>query len=68
MSKTAIKMVLHAVGKFIERSITSRGKKYKQYLIYIPKLLALDSQFPFKPGDKVFIRVDGKRLIIEKVE
>jgi len=61
-----IAMVLCAEGRFIERNIVSRGKKYKQYLIYVPKLLALDSQFPFKPGDKVLIKIDGKRLIIEK--
>ena len=61
-----LKTMLKGIGTFIERKITTRGKKYKQYLIYIPKLVALDSRFPFKPGDKLFIEINGDKLIISK--
>jgi len=63
-----LKTMLKGIGTFIERKITARGKKYKQYLIYIPKLVALDSRFPFKPGDKLFIEINNDRLIISKCE
>ncbi|RLE64742.1 MAG: hypothetical protein DRJ47_06985 [Thermoprotei archaeon] len=65
ISKT-IKMVLEDIGRFIERKITVKGRKYSQFIIYIPRLLALDSNFPFRPGDKLLIRVQGNKLVIEK--
>jgi len=66
--KQASKMVLKAIGSYRVRKIKVRGTEYRQYYIYVPKLLALDSAFPFKPGEKVLIRVDENRLIIEKLE
>jgi hypothetical protein len=36
-------------------------------VLYIPSDLRKDSAFPFRVGEKVRIRIDGKRLIVEKV-
>jgi len=35
--------------------------------IYIPSDVHKDSAFPFKPKEDVTIRIEGKRLIIEKI-
>lgn len=39
-------------------------------MIYISKEVASDSQFPFKPGDSLLVRIDAsqKRIIIEKAK
>ena len=51
-----------------------RGRLFRRkdgkYLVYLPKDLAEDSMFPFKGGDKIFVKVsfelgDGK-LLVEK--
>lgn len=39
-----------------------KGKMY----VYIPASVRDDSQFPFKPGEKVNVSIDGKKLIVEK--
>jgi hypothetical protein len=36
--------------------------------IYLPSSLVLDSCFPFKMNDKVVIRIDGERLVVEKLK
>jgi len=36
--------------------------------IYIPAGLINDSAFPFKLEDRLEIRIEGKRLIVERVE
>jgi len=61
-------MTLSGVGRFSERTVTVKGKKYKQYVIFVPKLVALDSAFPFKPGDRVLIKIEGNRVVVEPVE
>jgi hypothetical protein len=35
-------------------------------LIIVPSVVALDSAFPFKPRDKVMVRIEGNRVIVEK--
>ena len=37
-------------------------------MIYIPRLLASDSAYPFKIEDKVIVKIKGNKLIIEKCE
>lgn len=36
-------------------------------LVIIPSAVANDSSFPFKPHEKVIVRIEGERVIIEKV-
>ncbi|MEM3576929.1 MAG: hypothetical protein QXX51_00540 [Candidatus Bathyarchaeia archaeon] len=46
--------------------IVDRGKKYSKIFIYIPKEVSTDTSFPFKVGEDVNVKIDGKKLIIEK--
>jgi len=46
--------------------IVDRGKKYRKIFIYIPKEVSADTSFPFKPGDDVIVKIEGKKLVIEK--
>ena len=48
--------------------IVDRGKKYRKIFIYIPKEVSSDTSFPFKVGEDVTVKIEGKRLIIEKRE
>ncbi len=46
--------------------VVDRGNKYRKIFIYIPKEVASDTSFPFKPGEDVTVKIEGKRLVIEK--
>jgi hypothetical protein len=46
--------------------IVDRGKKYRKIFIYIPKEVSSDTSFPFKIGEDVTVRIEGKKLVIEK--
>lgn len=52
-------MALHGKGSIYQHV---KGKMY----IYIPASVRDDSQFPFKPGEKVSVSIDGGRVIVEK--
>lgn len=54
-------MALEGPGR-LERPEASRTR------IYVSAKVAEDSAFPFKRGDKLFIRIDGKRLVIERAK
>ncbi len=53
-------MVLQGKGTIYQHV---KGKMY----VYIPASVRDDSQFPFKPGEKVNVAIDGKRLVIGKL-
>jgi len=40
-----------------------KGKMF----VYVPASVRDDSQFPFKPGEKVNVTIAGKRLVVEKL-
>jgi len=40
--------------------------EYDRFLILIPSAMARDSQFPFKPGQRLAITVDPKGEIVLK--
>ena len=61
-----MKAMLTARTKLSERVVKAKGHEYRQLIIYVPKDLVKDSQFPFKPGQDVAIRIDDGKLIIEK--
>lgn len=48
------------------------GKKegivYRSPRIYLPTKLTDDSSFPFLEGDQVSVRVEGERLIVERLK
>lgn len=44
------------------------GRLYKKKgIIYIPQAIWVDSTFPFEEREKVRIKIEGKKLIIEKL-
>ena len=47
-------------GKFI-----SRGKPEK-FFVYLPKLVVLDSAWPFKPGEDLLVSIDGDKVILSR--
>jgi hypothetical protein len=53
-------MVTENSGVF---ATASRGKTG---IIYVPSDLTKDSAWPFKDGERLSIRIEGERLIIEK--
>jgi hypothetical protein len=46
----------------------SEGTQYRSPRIYLPTKLTDDSSFPFKEGDLLNIRVDGRRLIVQRAQ
>jgi ABC-type Mn2+/Zn2+ transport system ATPase subunit len=60
--------MLKSDAKLTERIIHVKGRKYKQLIIYMPRSLATDSAFPFKPKEMVRISISGKLLTVEKAE
>lgn len=43
------------------------GRVYESPRIYLPTKLTTDSSFPFLKGsEKLYIRVSGKRLLVER--
>ena len=53
-------------GKFVNHPTRTGGKLYDKFYIYIPTQVAKDGTFPFKEGDKVKIRIENDKLVIEK--
>ena len=60
--------MLRSDAKLTERIIQVKGRKYKQLMIYMPRSLATDSAFPFRPKEMVRISISGKMLTVEKAE
>jgi hypothetical protein len=58
--------MIQGTGRVINRPTKSGGKVYDKFFIYIPTSVAKDSAFPFEPGEEVTIKIEGRKLIIEK--
>jgi len=63
-------MVLEGETRFLRYEMRVKGRTYEKFLINFPTEVARDSQFPFKPGDRIRVRVDPDRriVIMEKIE
>jgi hypothetical protein len=59
--------MLEGTGKVINRPTKTGGKSYDKFFIYIPASVAKDSAFPFKSGDEVIVRIEGDKLVVEKL-
>lgn len=42
--------------------------KFSTVIIIVPADIAKDSAFPFNPPEKVMVRIDGDKLLIERVQ
>jgi hypothetical protein len=62
--------MLESESKIVNRPTQTGKKQYDKIFIYVPTEVAKDSAFPFKPNEKVKIKIDSthQRLIIEKTE
>jgi hypothetical protein len=61
-------MMQKGKGRFINRPTRTGGRNYDKFFIYIPTEVARDGTFPFKEGEEVALRIENKRVIIEKTE
>lgn len=52
-------MVLEDLGRLYEHA---KGR----LVLYIPAGVHQDSAFPFKVGEQVKVRIEGKRLVVER--
>ena len=52
------------------RPTQTGGKMYDKFYVYIPREVSKDSAFPFKPDQKLKVKIDVEncRLVIEKSE
>ena len=57
-----------AIASFVVTKKRMRnGRVYESPRIYLPTKLTTDSSFPFLDGSlKLFVRVSGKRLLVER--
>jgi len=61
-------IMLHGVGRFMNRPTKTGKRVYDKFFVYIPTEIARDGLFPFKGGEEVLVKVDPKlkRVILEK--
>ncbi|MFA7122048.1 MAG: hypothetical protein WC277_11260 [Bacilli bacterium] len=55
-------MVKEGIGRIVP--IGAGNTRY----ISVPSMVATDDRFPFKDQENVRIRIDGNRVIVEKIE
>lgn len=48
--------------------LPTRSDRSKTGILYIPADVVKDSSFPFDPDQEVLVRIDGKRLVVERVK
>jgi len=62
--------MLESKTKLVNRPTQTAGKLYDKFYVYIPREVSKDSAFPFKPDQKLKVKIDAEncRLVIEKSE
>jgi hypothetical protein len=50
-----------------KKTAESGDAVYRSPRIYLPTKLTDDSIFPFKEGDLLLVKIDGRRLVIQRV-
>lgn len=63
-------MVRKILTKFAvaKKASRSEGTVYRSPRIYLPTKLTDDSSFPFREGDLLSIKVDGRKLVVQKAQ
>lgn len=49
---------------------TARVRIYEvkgRHSVHLPSMLIRDSAFPFHKGDELQVRIDGEKLVLEKI-
>ncbi len=50
----------------VKEAPTKINKVGPRHSLYLQKSLVEDSQFPFKPGEPLIIKIEGERLLVER--
>jgi len=53
-------------GRFINRPSKAGKHLYDRYFVYIPTYVAKDGDFPFEAGEEVLVKIEERKLVIEK--
>jgi len=56
------------MGRTGKGKVVDRGTKYPKIFVYIPRIVATDTTFSFQIGGDVTVRIEGDKLIIEKLK
>jgi hypothetical protein len=48
--------------------LPASNNRSKTGILYIPADLVKDSSFPFEANQEVIVRIDGKRLVVERMK
>jgi hypothetical protein len=61
-------LVKKIVTKFAVAKKAARleGMTYRSPRIYLPTKLTDDSTFPFKEGDVIAVKIDGRKLVVQR--
>jgi hypothetical protein len=59
--------MIEGIGRFVDRKPKVEGKEYFQLVLYIPRDVAKDSQFPFRPGEDVHLKLEAGRMVVSKI-
>ncbi len=59
-------MVRTMVFAMVAQTKTKILRVGSRHTIYLEKSFVEDSAFPFKPNEPISVRVEGKKLIVEK--
>ncbi len=55
-----------AVASYVITTKRMEGRVYESPRIYLPTKLTTDSAFPFGRADMLYVKVIGKRLLVER--
>jgi hypothetical protein len=50
----------------VKEAQTKINKVGSRHTLYLQKNLVEDSQFPFKPGEPLIIKIEGDKLVVER--
>lgn len=59
-------MVRTAVCAMVNQTKTKILKVGSRHTIYLEKAFVEDSAFPFKPEESLAVKIEGKKLVIER--
>ncbi len=56
------------IGRFINRRTKTGNRFYDRFFVYVPTEVGRDGTFPFKVGEKVTIKIENNKLIVQKMK
>jgi hypothetical protein len=56
------------MGRTGKGKVVNRGSKYHKIFVYVPRIVATDTAFPFQIGEDVIVTIQNGKLIIEKTK